>query len=81
MAEFQEAGGMMRRVSVHEALFLVIGLSLGLQSALAGLGLSGVVWGVLGVYGSILGFTAGETNCDCCQPTVPLGRCTLDPRC
>ena len=48
----------MRRVYVHEALFLVIGLSLGLQSALAGLGLSGAVWGGLGVYGSILGFTA-----------------------
>jgi hypothetical protein len=58
MAEFQEACGMIRRVSVHEALFLVIGLFLGLQSAFAGLGLSWVVWGFLGVYGSILWFTA-----------------------
>jgi len=49
---------MIRRVSVHEALFLVIGLFLGLQSAFAGLGLSWVVWGFLGVYGSILWFTA-----------------------
>lgn len=58
MAEFEEARGMIRRVSVHEALFLVIGLSLGLQSVFAGRVLSGVVWGFIGGYGGILWLTA-----------------------